>query len=208
MTDESAPVETRQEGSDEQALRARIADLEAELEKERNQATDYMKRMQYAQAELVNIRRRNQQERDELTKYGVAPLAASLLEVLDNFERAEQAIPAALQSFTWISGVVLIHRQLEYLLQQHGLERIETAGQTFDATQHEAMTQEHHDSIVAGGIIAEVQRGYKLHGRLIRPALVRVSQGPGATERAPTTATNEQTAGDSGAKDDATGTEA
>jgi molecular chaperone GrpE len=207
MTDESTPVETRQEGSEEPALRSRIAELEAELEKERNQATDYMKRMQYGQAEVVNIRRRSQQEREELTKYGVAPLAASLLEVLDNFERAEQVIPDGLQSFTWISGIVLIHRQLEYLLQQQGLERIETAGQTYDASLHEAITQEHHASIAAGGIIAEVQRGYQLHGRLIRPSLVRVSKGP-AAESEPATSPNERTADDSSAAGGATGTEA
>jgi molecular chaperone GrpE len=206
MTDESATVETPQEVSAEQAFRLRITELETELEKERNQATDYMKRMQYAQAEVANVRRRSQQEREELTKYGVAPLAASLLEVLDNFERAEQVLPDALQSYTWISGVVLIHRQLEYLLQQHGLERIETAGQTFDANLHEAMTQEHHDSIAAGGIIAEVQHGYKLQGRLIRPALVRVSQGPAATEGRPATPPDEQAAADRDTADGAAGT--
>lgn len=180
MTDESANVEARQEPSTEEVLRSRITELETELEKERNQATEYMKRMQYAQAEVVNVRRRGQQERDEFAKYAGAPLAASLLEVLDNFERAEQAIPNALQSYTWISGVVLIHRQLEYMLQQYGLEHIETADQTFDANVHEAITREQHESIAEGGIIAEVQRGYKYQGRLMRPALVRVSQGPAA----------------------------
>ncbi|MGI8915503.1 MAG: nucleotide exchange factor GrpE [Chloroflexota bacterium] len=185
MTEASANLETPPESSDEATMRTRLADLQAELDKERDQATDYMKRWQYAQAEVANIRRRSQQEREELTKYGVAPLAASLLEVLDNFERAEQVIPAALQSLTWISGVVLIHRQLEYVLQQHGLERIETAGQVYDAGIHEALTQEHHASIAEGAIIAEVQRGYKLQGRLMRPALVRVSQGPVAEESPP-----------------------
>jgi molecular chaperone GrpE len=101
---------------------------------------------------------------------------------------------------------VLIHRQLEYLLQQHGLERIETAGQTFDANLHEAMTQEHHDSIAAGGIIAEVQHGYKLQDRLIRPALVRVSQGPAATEGSPATPPDEQAAADRDTADGAAGT--
>lgn len=204
MTDEPASADTRPDVSEEQAMR--ISELMAELEKERNQATDYMKRMQYAQAEVANIRRRSQQEREELTKYGVAPLAASLLEVLDNFERAEQVLPDALQSYTWISGVVLIHRQLEYLLQQHGLARIETAGKTFDAAFHEAMTQEHHDSIAAGGIIAEVQRGYTLQGRLMRPALVRVSQGPAATEGAPASPADEQVAGPDEATDENSGT--
>jgi molecular chaperone GrpE len=184
MTSETAAEATTENGA-ESVLRGRIAELEAERDKERDQATDYMKRWQYAQAELANMRRRTQQEREDLTKYGIAPLAATLLEVLDNFERAEQAIPPSLQSFTWISGVMLIHRQLEYLLQQHGLEAVAAAGQTYDANVHEALVQEHHDSVAEGVIIGEAQRGYTLHGRLLRPALVRVSQGPAVTGEEP-----------------------
>lgn len=182
MTEEQAATELSGEPMSESELRARVAELEAELAKERDQATDYMKRWQYAQAEVANIRRRTQLERDDLVKYGIAPLAATLLEILDNFERAEQTLPAALQTFTWISGVMLIHRQLEYLLQQHGLEPIAASGQTYDATVHEALVQEHHESVAEGVVIAEVQRGYKLNGRLLRPALVRVSKGPAPAE--------------------------
>ena len=83
-TDAAAPTEA----SAVATLEARIAELEAALQKERDQADDYMKKWQYAQAELTNMRRRGQQERDDLVKFGVAPLAAALLEVLDNFERA------------------------------------------------------------------------------------------------------------------------
>lgn len=184
MTEEQPSPEPTTDPTADTALHVRLAELEAELAKERDQATDYMKRWQYAQAEVANIRRRTQQEHDDLVKYGIAPLAATLLEILDNFERAEQAIPPALQSFTWISGVMLIHRQLEYLLQQHGLEPIAASGQRYDATVHEALTQEHHESAAEGIVIAEVQRGYKLHGRLLRPALVRVSQGPGPADAA------------------------
>lgn len=176
------------------ASQARIASLEAELAKERDQATEYMKRWQYAQAELANVRRRTQQERDDLTKFGVAPLAAALLEVLDNFERAEQALPQALQSYTWISGVLLIRRQMDYLLQQHGLEPIPDEGQKYDPTVHEALTQEHHPTVPEGTIIAAVQRGYRLHGRLLRPTLVRVSQGPAPAGAEPVEQATEDTA--------------
>jgi molecular chaperone GrpE len=186
------------------AMAERLAALEGELAKERDQATDYMKRWQYAQAELANLRRRSQQEREELTKYGVAPLAAALLEVLDNFERAEQAIPQALQSYTWISGVLLIRRQMDYLMLQHGLEPIPAEGQTYDPTVHEALTQEHHTTVPEGAIIAEVQRGYRLHGRLLRPSLVRVSQGPAPTAAEPV----EPSAPEADATTSATGTEA
>jgi len=82
---------------------------------------------------------------------------------------------------------MLIHRQLEYLLQQHGLEAVAAAGQPYDANIHEALVQEHHESVAEGVVIAEVQRGYKLHGRLLRPALVRVSQGPAASPEEPAT---------------------
>lgn len=172
----------------------RIAELEAALQKERDQATDYMKKWQYAQAEIANVRRRGQQERDDLVKFGVAPLAAALLEVLDNFERAEQALPAAFRSYTWVNGVFLIHRQVEYFLQQHGLEAIETANQRYDPALHEAIAQEHHDSVGEDMIIAEVQRGYRMHGRLLRPSLVRVSQGPAPKAEASAPAAGADTA--------------
>lgn len=185
MTDETRTDATSAEASEASQAAAgadardqRLAELEAALQKERDQATDYMKKWQYAQAELANMRRRSQQERDDLVKFGVAPLAAALLEVLDNFERAEQALPASFHSYTWVNGVFLIHRQIAYFLQQHGLEAIETANQRYDPALHEAIAQEHHVSIGEDMIIAEVQRGYRMHGRLLRPSLVRVSQGP------------------------------
>ena len=179
MTDEKPVQEQQSTTTDEVAtLRARVAELEAQLEKESAQATDYMKRWQYAQAELANVRRRGQQERDDLTKFAAAPLVGTLLEVLDNFERAEQTLPRPLQSLTWIGGVMLIHRQLDYVLQQHGVEQISTEGQRFDPNLHEAIAEEAHDSVEEGMVIGAVQQGYRLHGRVLRPALVRVSKGP------------------------------
>ncbi len=188
-------------GSDEEVsqLKHRIQELEGQVQKESEQATDYMKRWQYSQAELANMRRRTQQERDDLVKYGVAPLAGMLLEVLDNFERAEQALPDTLRSFTWISGVLLIHRQIDYLLQQHGIESIATSEQRYDPALHEAIANEPHDTLAEGVIIGEVQRGYRLHGRVLRPALVRVSRGPKppASDETPPAAADTAPKGDS-----------
>jgi molecular chaperone GrpE len=185
------------DSTDSAGLRSRIEQLESELEKERNQATDYMKRWQYAQAELANLRRRSQQEREETAKYAAMSLAGSLLEVLDNFERAEQSLPRGLQSLTWIGGVFLVRRQLDYVLQQHGVEVIVGADQAFDPAIHEAIAEEEHDTIPSGKVIAEVQRGYRMHGRLLRPALVRVSKGPRATP-AESAASAKQSASSSG----------
>ena len=202
MTDDATAEPTSEQPDELAALKARVTTLEADLEKERDQATEYMKRWQYAQAEIANMRRRHQQEHEDLSKYAVAPLAGALLEVLDNFDRAEQTIPPALQSFTWIGGVLIIRRQMEYLLQQHGLERVVTEQQSYDPALHEAIAQEHHDNIPEGSIIAEVQRGYKLHSRLLRPALVRVSQGPPPTpEKAPDAAEADQAATAGGGTD-------
>ncbi len=187
MSDQTAPAEGQQTepqtGSD---LAGRIAVLEAQLEKESAQATEYMKRWQYAEAEIANIKRRTQQEREELQKYGTAPLAAALCEVMDNFERAEMTIPRSLNTLTWINGVILIHRQLDYLLKQHGLEAIDTTGKVFDPARHDALAEEHHATVAAGSIIATVQSGYTLHGRVLRPALVRVSKGPEPATPPPT----------------------
>ena len=94
-------------------------------------------------------------------------------------KRAFQTLPYGLLSLTWIDGMALIHRKLEATLEALGLEPIEVEpGQPFDPLVHAAITREAHGDLEEGQVIAEVQRGYRLGERLLRPTLVRVSSGP------------------------------
>ncbi len=166
-------------------LEAQIADLSAQLEKERAAADDYMKRWQYSQAELANVRRRLTQERDDAAKFGNVTLVRELVNILDDLHRAEATVPASLRQLSWITGILLVCRILEHALQQSGLEAIVVnTGDTFDPQIHQSINELIHQEIAAGCIIEEVQRGYRFHGRLLRPALVTLSRGKAEGESA------------------------
>jgi len=151
--------------------------LASELEREREKATDYMNRWQRAQADLANYKRRVEQEREQDRKYGPYPLFLELLKIQDNFQRAFETLPVELREFSWVQGVALTYAHLDGLLRLHGVTPFETEpGQPFDPAAHEAVTHEETDAYADGAITAEYQRGYKLHERVLRPALVRVAK--------------------------------
>jgi molecular chaperone GrpE len=162
-----------------------VSELEAlrqELEKAKAQAAEYLEGWQRTQAEFANFKKRNEQERKELLKVANATLITKLLPIFDDFERAFQTLPSNLLRLTWIDGIALIYRRLQAILEGEGLTLIETEGQDFDPLLHEAVTYEESDDHEEGQIIGEVQKGYKLGDRVLRPALVRVAKGKPAPE--------------------------
>lgn len=157
-----------------------VSELEAlrqELEEAKAQAAEYLDGWQRARAEFANYKKRNEQERQELFKLANTTLITKLLPIFDDFERAFQTLPSNLLSLTWIDGVALIYRRLQAILEAEGLTLMETEGQSFDPLLHEAVTYEESEEHDEGQIIGEVQRGYKLGDRILRPALVRVAKG-------------------------------
>jgi molecular chaperone GrpE len=127
-----------------------------------------------------------------LLRYGSAGLMTRLLPVLDDFERAFQTLPRGLDRLTWSEGIALIHRKLQILLESEGLEAIDAAGQQFNPAFHEAISYEEREDLEDGAIIAEVQKGYKLGERVLRPSLVRVAKHTKAEEKAPDQESGEQ----------------
>ncbi|NIV39196.1 MAG: nucleotide exchange factor GrpE [Anaerolineae bacterium] len=107
-----------------------------------------------------------------------AVLLRKLLPVVDDFERAMATLPASLGQLTWCKGVLLIQHKLGAVLESEGVKPIETEGQAFDPRYHEAVTYEEVSDHEEGQIIGEVQRGYLLGDRVLRPALVRVAKAP------------------------------
>jgi len=167
---------------------------EVRYREEQAKADDYLTRLQRAQADLANLRRRNQQEREDYIKRANEELIRDLLPVLDSFDRALASMPEHLRQLTWIDGILLVERQLRMALLRHGVTPIEAQGQKFDPTQHEAVahkaTTEHDDETV----VSELQKGYRLHERVLRPSLVEVANNPGSsTAREPNGAANPQT---------------
>jgi molecular chaperone GrpE len=127
-------------------------------------------------AEFDNYRKRVERERREFMDQTTADVVAGLLPIVDNFERALQA-PATAESDALRKGVELIHRQMVELLRRHGVEPIEALGADFDPNFHQAVFHEVSDAHREGEVMEELQRGYMLRDRLVRPAMVKVAKG-------------------------------
>ena len=147
---------------------------EAQLEKAREDAQKYLSNWQRAEADFQNYKRRTDQEREELRRFGNVSLIINLLPVIDDFERAFSSLDSHLAGLSWFDGIYLIYRKLSQLLENAGVRPIESEGQPFDPRYHEAVA---HVEGEEGKVLSEVQRGYKLHDRVLRPAMVVVGKG-------------------------------
>lgn len=142
----------------------------------KKEAEENYQRYLRAQADLDNFRRRARQEKEEFAKYASAKLLEQLLPVVDNFERALEAAKnndGASSSF--MKGVEMIFRQLEQVLQQEGLQAMETVGQPFNPEFQQAIMQVDSEEYEEGIVVEEVQKGYMLKDKVLRPAMVKVS---------------------------------
>lgn len=156
----------------------RAAALEAAAQTAQAEAAEYKDRWLRATAEAQNMRRRFERERADLIVNANERLLLRLLPVLDDVALAFAHIPAGLneQDQQWVNGFVLIQRKLNQILSNEGVTVIETDGQSFDPTLHEAITHEAAEGFQTNQIIGEVRKGYKVGERVLQPALVRVAQ--------------------------------
>ena len=175
--DEPAPVAdeaTADEASEESEPEVQMT----ELEEARAQTAEYLDGWQRTQAEFANYRKRQEAARQQQTQMSNANLIAKILPIIDDLERALNTLPPGIQGLTWLDGVLLITRKLDTVLESEGVTPIDTQGQTFDPRYHEAVTYEEVPGYQDGQIIGEMQRGYVLGDRVVRPALVRVARAP------------------------------
>lgn len=154
-----------------------IADLQARAAK----ADESWDRYVRAVAELDNYRKRAARERSEAIQYANESLLAKLLPVLDNFEMALNAAAEPAASAESIkTGVTMISGQLRQALGEAGLEELDAAGQVFDPNLHEAVAQLESADVPEGRVLHQLRKGYRLRGRLLRPASVVVAKAPAA----------------------------
>lgn len=140
------------------------------LTKERD---EYLDGWQRARAELVNYKRDEAKRSDDLMKFANGALIRELVMVIDNFELA---IAAMERQGDVEKGIYLIKAQLEDILKQYGLEKVAVAiGQVFDPALHEAIASISSE-LPSGSVVEEVERGYYLHGKLLRPSRVKVAE--------------------------------
>jgi molecular chaperone GrpE len=146
----------------------------------------YKEQFLRAVADFDNYRKRIERERRELSEYAATDVLLDLLPIIDNFERALQASAAAPgaaadkpdESEAFYRGIELIHKQMLDLLRKRGVTRIDALGADFDPNVHQAVIHEPSAEHREGEVMQELQRGYKLGDRLLRPAMVKVAKRP------------------------------
>lgn len=175
---EAASVESNGEGmpAGDGETADQAPSLEQLLEEAQAEANDYKDRWLRSQAEFANARKRMDKERVLTYQNATADLAGKLLPVLDDFERAMENAPSEVSAISWFEGVELVHRKLLSILEGLGVQPISAVGQPFDPNLHEAITQEPTDEYESGTVMRELQKGYQLGDRVIRPSLVCVAQ--------------------------------
>ncbi|WP_182200531.1 nucleotide exchange factor GrpE [Paraliobacillus salinarum] len=167
-------VEADQELVDESPEDESTSNQEMEaLQKEKNELYEKMLRIQ---AEYDNFRKRTQKEKEADRKYRSQSLITELLPVVDNFERALNTEVQDDSTKSFIEGMEMIYRQFNQALLNEGVEVIETVGTEFDPNYHQAVMQVEDDQYDSNIVVEELQKGYKLKDRVIRPAMVKVNQ--------------------------------
>ncbi|PTQ07325.1 nucleotide exchange factor GrpE [Sphingomonas oleivorans] len=171
QSDENLRAETA-EAAPEVAEQDRVAELEAEIAELRNKAL-------YAQAETQNVRRRLEKDAADAKAYAATNFARDILSVADNLGRALSAIPAAVREDEalkpLITGLEMTAKELETVFQRNGITRIESVGAKLDPNRHQAMIELPSDQ-EPGTVVQEMQPGYMIKDRLLRPALVGVAK--------------------------------
>lgn len=150
-------------------------DLSEQLEAKQQELEEALQRYLRLAADFDNFRRRTRQEMEDVRKTAAAGLIGELLPVLDNFERA-LATARSLFPENVATGIDMIYRQLWHVLSQSGVQPLEAVGKSFDPVFHEAFEQVETDEAPEGTVMEEVQKGYLLHGKVLRPALVKVAR--------------------------------
>jgi molecular chaperone GrpE len=151
-----------------------IESVKKALAEEKEKSEKYLANWQRAQADFINYKRRNEQERAEVVNYANSTLILNLLPVLDDLERALASVPDELAGSRWIDGIRHIYRKLQAVLEAQGVSVIEAEGKDFDPNFHEAVMAVEGEE---GKVIEETQKGYKLRNRVIRPTKVKVGRG-------------------------------
>ena len=157
-----------------------IESLKQALAEEKAKAESYLTNWQRAQADFINYKRRSEQEKEDVSKFANAVLMLSLLPVLDDLARAFTAMPPKLDKLTWTDGIKLIERKLQTSLEGQGLTQIKALEEPFDPNLHEAVRQGKGKE---GIVIEELQKGYTLHDRVIRPTMVVVGKNEEEVEK-------------------------
>ncbi len=150
---------------------SRITELEAKIEELTEQLKKASEVSSRSQAELQNVKIRLEREAGEIRKFASEAVLLKLLPTIDNLQRALKLLPKNLESDNWVKGIVALEQQFLKEVGDMGLKRFESVGKPLDAERHEVLMQVEGDS---GTVIDVLEDGYELHGKIVRPAKVKV----------------------------------
>jgi len=174
ITDEAGEVEQHHEGLTED----HVPDLQVKLEEALAKSNEYYDQMLRTKAELDNVRKRSQREVESAHKYAAEKFVNELLPVIDSMELGQQAAETATEIEQIKEGVDMTLNMFSQLLEKFEIEKINPEGDNFDPEFHQAMSIQETADAAPNSVIAVMQKGYSLAGRLLRPAMVVVAKAP------------------------------
>jgi molecular chaperone GrpE len=156
----------------EEIMEERLEEIKKQLTAVTEEKDEYLSKLKRLKADFVNYRNRAKREKQQIETKTKMEFINSILPVIDNFERALRSVD---EDSEFLSGVKMIHKQLIDVLKKEGLEFIDTEGEEFDPAYHEAVMQVEAEDVESGYIVEEIQRGYMMEDKVVRPAMVKVA---------------------------------
>jgi len=178
---QDSPVRSKPEGDEakkppkRRRASKKVRTLEEALEAEQAKSMEYLNRLKYLQADFDNYRKRMVREFQEVTQRSNEKLIASVLNVVDDLERAIEMGGKTENTDALLEGVEMVYKNLYGILEREGLTRIEAVGKTFDPNMHEILTKVPTDDHEDGIVIEEARKGFMFKGKVIRPSVVMIA---------------------------------
>ena len=151
------------------------------VEKERAKSEDYLRRLQYLQADFENYRKRVEKEMSDNRQFGNQRLLSEIIVVNDELELALREARGSNENPTIVEGVAMVHKRLQSILSKEGVEKIQSLGSKFNPDLHDAALRVVSDE-EEGTIVEEIRQGYTLKGKVLRPSIVKVAENPAERE--------------------------
>ena len=161
----------------EEAKKERLVEVSSfEIDKLKKEAEEYKDKWLKVHAEYENTRKRLEKEKHDHIKFANEDIISKLFPIMDNFDMAFAAMEKAEDKEAVMEGIKLVQKEFHRVLEENGVERIETVGKEFDPNLHEAVQAVETEEVPDGEIVEEVRSGYLLNGRILRPAKVKVAK--------------------------------
>ncbi len=190
---EGTPPQDPLENATPPSLEGQLESLKAEVEESNREKDQFRQLAQRVQADFTNYKRRSEDEWGEHQKYANTNLILKLLPVLDDLDLAIDHAAKSAADASWLEGIILIQRKFQAMLETEDLVKIEVEGKEFDPLEHQAMAYKESTDHSEGQILEVIRDGYKLPGRVIRPALVVLAKEPESTQEKSSPTTGKET---------------